>query len=101
MEKRAYTAANETKHALGLNVNGVEVLLHIGVNTVDLQGKYFETFVENGQKVKKGQKLVHFDLDALKKAGYDTTVAMLVSNADDLGGVSVAAEGPAVISVVR
>ena len=91
----------ETKHALGLNVNGVEVLLHIGVNTVDLQGKYFETFVENGQKVKKGQKLVHFDLDALKKAGYDTTVAMLVSNADDLGGVSVATEGPAVISVVR
>ena len=91
----------ETKHALGLNVNGVEVLLHIGVNTVDLQGKYFETFVENGQKVTKGQKLVHFDLDALKKAGYDTTVAMLVSNADDLGGVSVATEGPAVISVVR
>ena len=91
----------ETKHALGLNVNGVEVLLHIGVNTVDLQGKYFETFVENGQKVKKGQKLVHFDLDALKKAGYDTTVAMLVSNADDLGGVAVATEGPAVISVVR
>ena len=57
--------------------------------------------MENGQKVKKGQKLVHFDLDALKKAGYDTTVAMLVSNADDLGGVSVATEGPAVISVVR
>ena len=91
----------ETKHALGLNVNGVEVLLHIGVNTVELQGKYFETFVENGQKVKKGQKLVHFDLEGLKKAGYDTTVAMLVSNADELSGVSVATDGPAVISVAR
>ena len=88
----------ETKHALGLNVNGVEVLLHIGVNTVELQGKYFETFVENGQKVKKGQKLVHFDLDALKKAGYDPTVAMLVSNADELKDVEVSVSGPAVIS---
>lgn len=88
----------ETKHALGLNVNGVEVLIHIGVNTVELQGKYFETFVENGQKVKKGQKLVHFDLDALKKAGYDTTVAMLVSNADELKGVDVSVKGPAVIA---
>ena len=88
----------ETKHALGLNVNGVEVLIHIGVNTVKLQGKYFETFVENGQKVKKGQKLVHFDLDALKKVGYDTTVAMLVSNADELKGVDVSVKGPAVIA---
>lgn len=88
----------ETKHALGLNVNGVEVLIHIGVNTVELQGKYFETFVENGQKVKKGQKLVHFDLDALKKVGYDTTVAMLVSNADELKGVDVSVKGPAVIA---
>lgn len=88
----------ETKHALGLNVNGVEVLLHIGVNTVELQGKYFETFVENGQQVKKGQKLVHFDLDAMKQAGYDTTVAMLVSNADELKDVEIAVSGPAVIS---
>ncbi len=88
----------ETKHALGLNVNGVEVLLHIGVNTVELQGKYFETFVENGQQVKKGQKLVHFDLDAMKQAGYDTTVAMLVSNADELKDVEIALSGPAVIS---
>lgn len=88
----------ETKHALGLNVNGVEVLIHIGVNTVELQGQHFETFVQNGQKVKKGQKLVHFDLDALKKAGYDTTVAMLVSNADELKGVDVSVKGPAVIA---
>lgn len=88
----------ETKHALGLNVNGVEVLLHIGVNTVELQGKYFETFVENGQQVKKGQKLVHFDLDAMKQDGYDTTVAMLVSNADELKDVEIAVSGPAVIS---
>ena len=91
----------ETKHALGLNVDGVEVLLHIGVNTVELQGKYFETFVQNGQKVKKGQKLVHFDLEGLKKAGYDTTVAMLVSNADELANVTVTTEGPTVISVAR
>lgn len=78
----------ETKHALGLSVDGVEVLLHIGVNTVELQGKHFETFVEAGQKVKKGTKLVHFDLDAIKAAGYDPTVVMLVSNTDEFASVT-------------
>lgn len=91
----------ETKHALGLNVDGVEVLIHIGVNTVELKGEHFETFVENGQKVKKGQKLVHVDLDAVKKAGYDTTIAMLVTNMDELSGVQVSTEGEALIAAAR
>ena len=91
----------ETKHALGLSVNGVEVLLHIGINTVELNGEHFEVFVKNGDQVKKGTKLVHFDLDAIKAAGYDPTVVMLVSNADDFAGVQVATSGEALVSVAR
>ena len=91
----------ETKHALGLNVNGVEVLIHIGVNTVELKGQHFTTFVKDGQQVKKGEKLVHVDLDAVKKAGYDTTVAMLVTNMDELSGVEVSTSSDAVICAAR
>ena len=91
----------ETKHALGLSVNGVEVLLHIGINTVELNGEHFEVFVKNGDQVKKGTKLVHFDLDAIKAAGYDPTVVMLVSNADDFAGVQGATSGEALVSVAR
>lgn len=86
----------ETKHALGLLVDEtVEVLIHIGINTVELNGKYFESFVENGQLVKKGDQLVAFDLDALKKAGYDPTVCMIVSNGDQCKAVHTADDGHA------
>lgn len=91
----------ETKHALGLNVDGVEVLLHIGINTVELKGEHFESFVQNGDHVKKGQKLVHFDLDAVKAAGYDPTVVMLVSNADEFAGVNVSTTGKTLVAVAR
>ena len=91
----------ETKHALGLSVDGVEVLLHIGINTVELKGEHFEVCVNAGDRVKKGQKLVHFDLDAVKAAGYDPTVVMLVSNADELAGVRVSTSAERAISVTR
>ena len=91
----------ETKHALGLSVDGVEVLLHIGINTVELKGEHFEVCVNAGDRVKKGQKLVHFDLDAVKAAGYDPTVVMLVSNADELAGVQVSTSAERAISVTR
>ena len=85
----------ETKHALGLKVGKAEVLLHIGIDTVELKGEHFETFVTNGQTVKKGERLVHFDLDALKAAGYDPTVVMLVSNTDEFAAVNTVTEGEA------
>lgn len=78
-----------TMHALGFKLDsGVEVLVHIGINTVELNGKHFEKFVEQGAKVKKGEKIVGFDIKAIKDAGYDPTVMVLVSNTADYAGVS-------------
>ncbi len=74
----------DTKHAVNLVSNtGCEILLHIGIDTVKLNGKYFKEHVSNGQEVKKGDLLVSFDVQAIKHAGYKTTTPMIVCNADD------------------
>lgn len=70
-----------TKHAIGLiSPNGAEVLIHIGINTVESNGKYFESFVKQGEQVKAGQKLVTFELEKIKDAGYSTQVMVVVTN---------------------
>lgn len=70
----------DTKHAIGLLSNdGVEILIHVGINTVELNGKHFRALKESGDQVKAGDKLLEFDLDAIKAAGYDVTTAVLVS----------------------
>lgn len=70
-----------TLHALGLMLdNGVEMIIHVGIDTVQLEGKHFEKFVEEGSHIKKGTKILAFDIDALKKDGYDTIVPIIVSN---------------------
>ena len=70
----------DTKHAIGLESDtGVEVLIHVGINTVELGGKHFHALKEAGAHVKKGEKLLEFDMDAMKEAGYDLTTAVLVS----------------------
>lgn len=75
------TAVYPSKHAIGLVTDaGAEILLHIGIDTVQLDGQHFEQFVEQGQKVKAGDKLVTFDRAAIAAAGYDTTVMMIVTN---------------------
>ncbi|MGV3075091.1 beta-glucoside-specific PTS transporter subunit IIABC [Clostridium baratii] len=77
-----------TGHAIGLKAtNGAELLIHIGFNTVDLNGKYFDTKVKNGQSVKKGELLVEFDIDKIKNEGYDVTTPVLVTNHDIFRGV--------------
>ncbi|MBQ3664181.1 MAG: PTS glucose transporter subunit IIA, partial [Clostridia bacterium] len=81
------TSVFDTKHAITLEKNGMEVLIHIGVNTVNMQGEGFTAYVEEGAEVKAGQKLLGFDREAIKKAGYNDTVVMLLTNSDDLGGV--------------
>ena len=74
----------DTKHAIGLTTeDDVEILLHIGIDTVKLGGKCFEVHVEEGQKVKKGELLISFDMDGIKKAGYLCTTPMIVCNTDD------------------
>lgn len=74
----------DTMHAINLvSENGCEILLHIGLDTVKLKGKFFKTHVSEGDKVKKGDLLISFDIDGIKKAGYKTTVPMIICNSDD------------------
>lgn len=81
------SALFDTKHAIGLtSEDGIEMLIHIGINTVELNGEPFTAYIKTGDKVKAGDKLVDFDIDAIKKAGYPITTAVLVSNADDIEG---------------
>lgn len=74
-----------TGHAIGITTeNGVELLIHIGINTVELNGKYFETLTEQGKKIQKGQKLIHFDADRIRSEGYEATTMLIVTNFDEL-----------------
>lgn len=77
----------DTGHAINLiGPGGIEMLIHIGLDTVELNGKGFKTMVKDGQQVKKGDTLIKFDLDAIKK-GYETITAVLVTNADEFAVV--------------
>lgn len=72
-----------TGHAVGIKTTGgYECLIHIGIDTVSLNGEGFETKVKQGDKVKKGQVLVEFDLDLIKQKGYDPTVMVCITNMD-------------------
>lgn len=80
----------ETKHAIGLTgTNGAAVLIHVGIDTVNLNGAPFHNLVNQGDTVKKGDLLLTFDIDAIKKAGYDTTTPFLVTNAFDYNEIIV------------
>lgn len=77
-----------TKHAIGMVTNdGIEILMHIGINTVELDGKGFVKKVDDGQKVKSGDILIEFDINLIKENGYDTTTIMIVSNTEDYSSV--------------
>ncbi len=79
------TALYPTHHAIGLKLdNGAEILLHIGINTVELKGRAFETFVKVGERVKLGQKLLSFDKQIIQAAGYDPTVLVIVTNTAEM-----------------
>ncbi|MEK4039372.1 beta-glucoside-specific PTS transporter subunit IIABC [Paenibacillus sp. FSL F4-0122] len=72
-----------TKHAVGLvSDEGMEVLIHIGFNTVRLKGKHFEAFVQEGDTVQKGQRLVTFNIEEIEKAGFSVETPMIVTNTD-------------------
>lgn len=71
----------ETRHAYGIKTpDGLEVLVHIGVNTVELNGEGFQELVRQGEKLKAGAPLCEVDLDLLKRKGYDTDIVILVTN---------------------
>ena len=70
-----------TKHAIGIRTEyGAELIIHIGINTVELDGKYFDIHVQEGEKITSGQIMGKVDFDKIKEAGYDTTVMLLVAN---------------------
>ena len=70
-----------TKHAIGIKTDsGVELLIHIGIDTVQLDGKYFTAHIEQGQRVERGQLLVEADMKAIEAEGYDTTIMVIITN---------------------
>lgn len=74
-----------TGHVIGITTeNGVELLIHIGINTVELNGKYFEALTEQGKKIQKGQKLIHFDADGIRSEGYEVTTMLIVTNFNEV-----------------
>lgn len=78
----------ESQHAVGIESNGMEMLIHVGVDTVNMQGDGFTCLVKEGDAVKAGQPLIRFDREKIKAAGYSDTVAVLLTNSDDLEGVT-------------
>lgn len=75
------TAFFPTKHAIGIKSNtGIEILMHVGIDTVNLQGKYFTDKVQINDRIKKGQLLLEFDLEQIKKEGYDTITPIIITN---------------------
>ena len=84
----------ETHHAVGMTtVDGAELLMHIGIDTVKLGGKHFTYLVNEGDKVKKGQPLIRFELEAIKAEGYPVTTPLIVCNTDDYAAVEAKASG--------
>ncbi len=70
-----------TKHAIGLvSDGGVELLIHIGLNTVELNGRFFETYVSEGDRIVAGQKLISFELETIKEAGYGMQIPIVITN---------------------
>lgn len=83
------TVMYDSKHAYGIQADsGAEILIHIGIDTVNLAGQFFSTNKKKGERVKKGELLGTFDREAIKKSGYDDTVMLLVTNSTAYGDVS-------------
>lgn len=73
-----------TKHAIALVSNdGIEVLIHVGINTVELNGKYFNTLANQGEIVKVGQPLLEFDIDGIEKSGYSSQTMVIITNSQE------------------
>ena len=84
----------ETHHAVGMTTaDGAELLMHIGIDTVKLGGKHFTYLVNEGDKVRKGQPLIRFELEAIKAEGYPVTTPLIVCNTDDYAAVEAKASG--------
>lgn len=84
----------DTHHAIGLNLdNGAELLIHIGINTVELNGEGFTAHVSEGDRVKRGQTLITFDKDLIASKGYKTVTPVIVTNPNDYSEIKRTADG--------
>ena len=84
----------DTLHAVGVDSQGMELLVHCGVDTVDMKGQGFAVLVQEGQKVKRGDPVITMDLDVVRAAGHPTVIITAVTNSDDFAGVEQVAAGP-------
>lgn len=83
-------ALPSSKHAIGLSLDcGIELLIHIGIDTVNLQGRGFEVLVKEGDRILQGQDLIKFDIETLIKENYDTTVIMVITNMDKVKNMNI------------
>ena len=83
-QKATVVAVFPTGHAIGLKFgSSLEMLIHVGIDTVNLNGEPFINHVKLGQKVKKGKLLLEFDIDKIKKANLDPTVIVIITNSTD------------------
>lgn len=88
------TMVFDTKHAIGMTVEGgVEILLHMGIDTVQLNGQHFDVKVSDGDHVKQGDLLAEFDMEAIKAAGYRTITPMIITNTDSYGEIKIMKTG--------
>ena len=79
-----------TKHAIGItSKHGTEILIHIGLDTVNLNGKHFKAFVKQGQKVRIAQKLIEFDYHLLKSLGYDLSTPVVITNKNEYQSIEI------------
>lgn len=68
-------------------------MIHVGLNTVELKGQYFDTLVEPGQTVKKGQAILNFDLEKIKESGYETQVPVVITNSPQYSSIELTNKG--------
>ena len=84
----------DSHHAVGMeSENGIEILIHVGMDTVKLGGKHFTCHIEDGQQVKKGQLLLEFDMDAIKAEGYEIVTPVIITNSDEFTEITTEAAG--------
>lgn len=89
------TQLTDTRHAVGVtSSDGIELLIHVGVDTVEMGGKGFVSLVKEGQKVSRGDALLRFDRNAIREAGHPDAIAVIVTNSDEFSAVTLEAEGP-------
>lgn len=84
----------DAKHAISISsMDGIELLIHVGIGTEELDGKFYETFVSDGDQIRKGERLLEFEIEGMKEAGYSTVTPVIVTNSDDYDAIYLEGKG--------